>query len=64
MPETGRPTPPARKGVVGDRVIIFCYSYFTDTRYRISGRRVVHVNAGKPDRQKKNSVILPGGQPF
>lgn len=42
--------PTARKGVVGDKVIIFCYSYFEDIEIKDFMPEIVHVNA-------KNRVI-------
>ncbi len=37
--------PTARKGVVGDRVIIFCYSYFEDSKTRSFRPRIVKVDS-------------------
>ncbi len=45
--------PTARKGVVGDRVIIFCYSYFTDTEMQDFRPKIVHVNASNRIVRKK-----------
>lgn len=42
--------PTARKGVVGDKVIIFCYSYFEDIEITDFMPEIVHVNS-------KNRVI-------
>jgi len=36
--------PTARKGVVGDKVIIFCYSYFKDIEIQDFKPKIVHVN--------------------
>ncbi len=36
--------PTARKGVVGDRVIIFCYEYYNDEELKKFKPRIVHVN--------------------
>ena len=38
--------PTARKGVVGDKVIIFCYSYFEDGKTRNLKPRIIKVDAG------------------
>ncbi|MDH4230824.1 MAG: aspartate 1-decarboxylase [Nitrospirota bacterium] len=37
--------PTARKGVVGDKVIIFCYNYFDDSEMKDFKPKIVHVNA-------------------
>jgi len=37
--------PTARKGVVGDKVIIFCYNYFDDSEIKDFKPKIVHVNA-------------------
>jgi len=37
--------PTARKGVVGDKIIIFCYSYFEESEIRDFTPKIVHVNA-------------------
>ncbi|PKL52570.1 MAG: aspartate 1-decarboxylase [Nitrospira bacterium HGW-Nitrospira-1] len=37
--------PTARKGVVGDKVIIFCYSYFDESEIQDFKPKIVHVNA-------------------
>jgi aspartate 1-decarboxylase len=37
--------PTARKGVVGDKVIIFCYGYFEESEIQDFKPRIVHVNA-------------------
>ena len=42
--------PTARKGVVGDKVIIFCYGYFDDSELKDYKPRIVLVNA-------KNRII-------
>ncbi len=42
--------PTARKGVVGDKVIIFCYNYFDDSDIKDFKPKIVHVNA-------KNRVV-------
>ena len=42
--------PTARKGVVGDKIIIFCYSYFKDSEIQGFRPKIVHVNA-------KNRII-------
>ena len=39
--------PTARKGVVGDKVIIFCYNYFDDSDIKDFKPKIVHVNAKK-----------------
>lgn len=36
--------PTARKGVVGDRVIIFCYEYYNDEELKKFKPRIVHVD--------------------
>ncbi|MCL5024319.1 MAG: aspartate 1-decarboxylase [Nitrospirae bacterium] len=38
--------PTARKGMVGDRVIIFCYGYLDDTALKDFRPRIVHLDAG------------------
>ncbi len=38
--------PTARKGIVGDRVIIFCYGYFEDGALRDFRPRIVHLGPG------------------
>jgi aspartate 1-decarboxylase len=42
--------PTARKGVVGDKVIIFCYSYFEENEIHNSNPKIVHVNT-------KNQIV-------
>lgn len=42
--------PTARKGVVGDKIIIFCYSYFSEEEMQKFSPKIVHVNA-------KNRII-------
>ena len=42
--------PTARKGVVGDKVIIFCYSYFDDSELKDYKPKIVMVNT-------KNRII-------
>jgi aspartate 1-decarboxylase len=42
--------PTARKGVVGDKVIIFCYSYFDDSKTPEFKPKIVHVN-------EKNRIV-------
>jgi len=37
--------PTARKGVVGDKVIIFCYGYFEESEIQDFKPKIVHVNA-------------------
>ena len=37
--------PTARKGVVGDKVIIFCYNYLDDSNIKDFKPTIVHVNA-------------------
>ncbi|RPI36464.1 MAG: aspartate 1-decarboxylase [Nitrospiraceae bacterium] len=37
--------PTARKGVVGDKVIIFCYNYLDDSNIKDFKPKIVHVNA-------------------
>jgi aspartate 1-decarboxylase len=37
--------PTARKGVVGDKVIIFCYNYFDSSEIIDFKPKIVHVNA-------------------
>ncbi len=37
--------PTARKGVVGDKVIIFCYGYFEEGEIRGFIPKIVHVNS-------------------
>lgn len=36
--------PTARKGIVGDRIIIFCYSYLEDSRLKGYKPRIVFLN--------------------
>jgi len=36
--------PTARKGVVGDKVIIFCYNYLEENEINNFSPRIVHVN--------------------
>jgi len=36
--------PTARKGVVGDKVIIFSYSYFEDAKARVLKPRIIRLN--------------------
>lgn len=36
--------PTARKGVVGDKVIIFCYSWFQDRQLRSFAPKIIHVD--------------------
>ena len=38
--------PTARKGLVGDRVIIFCYGYFEEGALRDFSPRIVHLGPG------------------
>lgn len=42
--------PTARKGTVGDEIIIFCYSYYTDDDIREFSTKIVRVD-------KKNRII-------
>lgn len=42
--------PTARKGVVGDKVIIFCYSYFQESEIKDFSPEIIHVNG-------KNRII-------
>jgi len=37
--------PTARKGVVGDKVIIFCYGYFEESEIQDFNPQIVHVDA-------------------
>jgi aspartate 1-decarboxylase len=37
--------PTARKGVVGDRIIIFCYSYIEDSRIKKFKPRIILLNS-------------------
>ena len=37
--------PTARKGVIGDKVIIFCYSYYDDNQLEDFSAKIIHVNA-------------------
>ena len=37
--------PTARKGVVGDKIIIFCYSYFEKNEIQDCKPKIVHVNS-------------------
>jgi aspartate 1-decarboxylase len=43
--------PTARKGVVGDKIIIFCYSYFEEKEIQNHKPKIVHVNS-------KNRILL------
>jgi aspartate 1-decarboxylase len=36
--------PTARKGVVGDKVIIFCYSYFADLKTRNHSPKIIKLD--------------------
>ena len=36
--------PTARKGVVGDKVILFCYSYLDDSEIKEFSPKIVHVD--------------------
>jgi len=45
--------PTARKGVVGDKVIIFCYSYFDDSELKDYKPKIVLVNAKNRVTSKK-----------
>jgi len=37
--------PTARKGVVGDKIIIFCYGYFEESEIQDFNPQIVHVDA-------------------
>ncbi|GAB4408135.1 MAG: aspartate 1-decarboxylase [Thermodesulfovibrionales bacterium] len=37
--------PTARKGVVGDKVIIFCYSYFEDDAAKDFSPKIIHLDS-------------------
>ncbi|WP_454061717.1 aspartate 1-decarboxylase [Candidatus Nitrospira salsa] len=37
--------PTARKGVLGDKVIIFCYEYFLDEEAKVHSPKVIQVDA-------------------
>jgi aspartate 1-decarboxylase len=37
--------PTARKGVVSDKVIIFCYSYFDEREIKSFKPKIIHVNS-------------------
>jgi aspartate 1-decarboxylase len=37
--------PTARKGVVGDKIIIFCYGYFEEGEIQDFTPEIIHVNA-------------------
>jgi aspartate 1-decarboxylase len=43
--------PTARKGVVGDKVIIFCYSYFEASEIQGFNPRIIHVD-------RKNRIVI------
>ncbi len=45
--------PTARKGVVGDKVIIFCYSYFDDSELKDYKPKIVMVNSENRIMSKK-----------
>ena len=45
--------PTARKGVVGDKVIIFCYSYFDDSELKDCKPNIIMVNAKNRIMRKK-----------
>lgn len=45
--------PTARKGVVGDKVIIFCYSYFDDRELKGYKPKIVLVNSKNRIMRKK-----------
>jgi aspartate 1-decarboxylase len=38
--------PTARKGVVGDKIIIFCYSYVEDSKMTKLRPRIIHLGSG------------------
>lgn len=42
--------PTARKGVIGDKVVIFCYSYFDDTEIKDFQPKIILLNS-------KNKII-------
>lgn len=42
--------PTARKGAVGDQIIIFCYEYYGEEEIRKHGPRIVRVN-------EKNRIV-------
>ena len=45
--------PTARKGVVGDKIIIFCYGYFEESEIRNFSPKIVHVDAKNRVTRKK-----------
>jgi len=45
--------PTARKGVVGDKIIIFCYNYFEESEIPDFSPRIVHVDAKNRVSEKK-----------
>jgi len=49
--------PTARKGVVGDKVIIFCYSYFKDIEIQDFKPKIVHVNTKNRIVRKKQDLL-------
>jgi aspartate 1-decarboxylase len=49
--------PTARKGVVGDKVIIFCYSYFDDSEIQDFKPRIVHVDGKNRISVRKHSAL-------
>lgn len=48
--------PTARKGVVGDKVIIFCYSYIEDFEIQTCNPRIIHVDGNNRLDRKKTSA--------
>ncbi|NWF51534.1 MAG: aspartate 1-decarboxylase [Nitrospirae bacterium] len=38
--------PTARKGVVGDKIIIFCYGYIEDNKIKTSRPKIIHLGNG------------------
>jgi len=49
--------PTARKGVVGDKVIIFCYSYFEDSKITNFQPKIIHL--GPKNRIIRNKQTTP-----
>lgn len=45
--------PTARKGVIGDKVIIFCYGYFEETEIPDFKPKIIHVNTNNRISGKK-----------
>jgi aspartate 1-decarboxylase len=38
--------PTARKGIVGDKVIVFCYGYVEDNKVKKTRPKIIHLGSG------------------